>query len=101
MWEEMKIAPPRGSKDDDVKGSRLYKKRRASLSSTRTFIFFCEISVDYILASYFIGWICIRFLQNPFYLLQEFHHCVSDMHITRFAAVLVLFFTGMCVNTIK
>lgn len=94
MWEEMKIAPPCGSKD--VKGSRLYEKyglvKRACLSSSRKFIFFSVLSVDYILA---IGWICFSLRQEHVYFLQERYHCVSDMHITRFAVVLVLFFTGM------
>ncbi|XP_056898906.1 sushi repeat-containing protein SRPX2 [Takifugu flavidus] len=52
MWEEVETAPPPGSKEEDVKGSRLYRKESL-----------------------------------------KFHPCGSDMPITRFAAVLVLFST--------
>lgn len=46
--------------------------------------------------------ICISWRKKTFiFLLQKFHPCGSDMLITRFAAVLVLFSTGMCVNTVK
>lgn len=66
--------------------------KRACLSSSRKFVFFCVLSVDYILA---VGWICFSLRQEHVHLLQERNHGFSDMHITRFAVVLVLLSTGM------
>lgn len=73
--------------------------RRHFLSPAREFNFFCELSLDSNPTSSCIGWICSNVPKRAtfFFLLQEFHHCFSDMPITRFSAVLVLFFTGTCV----
>lgn len=90
MWEGMKIAPPRGSEDKDVKGPRQKGSvGPAWLSPGSKRLLFCELSVDYILTSCFIGWTFFFFD-----LLQSF--ITSDMHVSRFAAGLLLFFTGTC-----
>lgn len=41
MWEEVETAPPPGFKEEDVKGSRLYRKE--SLVSRTFFVFGEEI----------------------------------------------------------